>query len=339
VRRGRGGGRLIREGRHQTPVSSQKFGVSRVPIHDLRRVFANQFPGGWPRALRMRNGHRAVEPYDRVPRGHLPRPERRRAAGGSPVADRTGGMRTLDVVQPLLNVTALHISLIADPTRVIPEVGMGGFNPSPDEARLRADPSWPDLEGVLRSELLLQLAHEVHHAMRRWAIGYGSTLLEAVVTEGLADHFSLEASGGTSPATLGARPDTRGARSVDTGSGVACYRKLRSRRMVRRYQPLHPALDGIRGRLRAGSSILESGLHEARLGAGWRAGGVLRALRSLSHGHPVTKFRSGARSVPKNRRSVACEAGRVEMLTPNIKTALTRTPASAGSRPRKYGVP
>lgn len=106
--------------------------------------------------------------------------------------------RTLDVVRPLLNVTDLRISLIADPAQVIPEVGMGGFNPSPDEVRLYADPSWPDLENVLRSELLLQIAHEVHHAMRRRAVGYGSTLLQAAVSEGLADHFSLEVSGATS---------------------------------------------------------------------------------------------------------------------------------------------
>ena len=73
---------------------------------------------------------------------------------------------------------------------------MGGFNPSADEVRLYADSSRPDLETVLRSELLPQLAHEIHHAMRRRAVGYGSTLLQAAVTEGLADHFSLEVSGG-----------------------------------------------------------------------------------------------------------------------------------------------
>ncbi|MGE0554605.1 MAG: DUF2268 domain-containing putative Zn-dependent protease, partial [Gemmatimonadales bacterium] len=88
---------------------------------------------------------------------------------------------------------------IADATQVIPEVGMGGLNPSPDEVRLYADPSWPDLELVLRTHLLSQLAHEIHHAMRRRAIGYGSTLLEAAISEGLADHFALEASGGSPP--------------------------------------------------------------------------------------------------------------------------------------------
>lgn len=107
--------------------------------------------------------------------------------------------RTLDAVQPLLSLTDLRISLIADPNQVIPEIGMGGFNPSAGEVRLYADPSWPDLEGLLRSELLTQLAHEMHHAKRRRLRGYGSTLLQAAVSEGLADHFALEASGGAPP--------------------------------------------------------------------------------------------------------------------------------------------
>lgn len=108
-----------------------------------------------------------------------------------PVVEEEVG-RTLDVVRPLLGVDELRISLIADPSRVIPEVGLGGFNPSRDEVRLYADPTWPGLEAVLRAELMSILAHEIHHVMRRRAVGYGSTLLQAAVTEGLADHFALE---------------------------------------------------------------------------------------------------------------------------------------------------
>ena len=36
------------------------------------------------------------------------------------------------------------------------------------------------------------LAHGLHHAARWIKPGYGTTLLEALVTEGLADHFSCE---------------------------------------------------------------------------------------------------------------------------------------------------
>lgn len=115
---------------------------------------------------------------------------------------------TLDIVQPLLGVSELRIAVVADPSRVIPEIGFGGFNPSEHEVRLYADPSWPDLEAVLRSEVMVTLAHEIHHAMRRRAIGYGSTLLQAAVSEGLADHFSIEISGSPPPPwATGLTPD------------------------------------------------------------------------------------------------------------------------------------
>ncbi|MEZ4584790.1 MAG: DUF2268 domain-containing putative Zn-dependent protease [Gemmatimonadales bacterium] len=104
------------------------------------------------------------------------------AAHRSVIVEEVG--RTLDAVRPLLDVTGLRILLIADATEVIPEIGMGGFNPSVDEVRLYADPSLPDIVSVLRTHLLPQLAHEIHHAMRRRAIGYGSTLLQAAVSEG-----------------------------------------------------------------------------------------------------------------------------------------------------------
>lgn len=107
--------------------------------------------------------------------------------------------RTLDIVQPLLDVSELRIAVVADPNRVIPEIGLGGFNPHGHEVRLYVDPSWPNLESVLRAHVMPTLAHEIHHAMRRRAVGYGSTLLQAAISEGLADHFSIEVSGSPVP--------------------------------------------------------------------------------------------------------------------------------------------
>lgn len=107
--------------------------------------------------------------------------------------------RTLDVVAPLIDVSGVRIVIVADPSGVIPEVGFGGFNPGTHEVRLFADPSSTDLDVVLRAQVMPTLAHELHHAARRRAVGYGSTLLEAAVTEGLADHFSLQVSPGPPP--------------------------------------------------------------------------------------------------------------------------------------------
>ena len=43
------------------------------------------------------------------------------------------------------------------------------------------------------------LAHEMHHAKRRRTVGYGSSLLEASASEGLADSFAMEITGNGPP--------------------------------------------------------------------------------------------------------------------------------------------
>src|SRR5688572_6073621 len=62
------------------------------------------------------------------------------------------------------------------------------------------------------------------------------------------------------------------------------------------------------------------------------AGSAISVLKSLGD-HPYFAGSS------KNWRSVPSDAGDVSRLTANIIAALTNTPASAESRPRKYGEP
>ena len=112
--------------------------------------------------------------------------------------------RTIERVRPLLGVSDLRIAVIDDPSGVIPETGFGGYNPNAGEVRLFADSNRPDVEAAIRSELAPTLAHEIHHAMRRRAIGYGSSLLQATISEGLADHFSIEVSPGYDPPWISA---------------------------------------------------------------------------------------------------------------------------------------
>lgn len=99
---------------------------------------------------------------------------------------------TVDLVGSRLALPPVHIVVNTDLRLVIQEVGVGGFAPNANRVTLSIDPSRPDLAGVIQDALPPILAHELHHTARHAAAGYGSTLFEAVVSEGLADHFSLE---------------------------------------------------------------------------------------------------------------------------------------------------
>lgn len=45
---------------------------------------------------------------------------------------------------------------------------------------------------TIRDQIPRVLAHELHHCMRTRGPGYGETLAEALISEGLADHFDHE---------------------------------------------------------------------------------------------------------------------------------------------------
>ena len=86
----------------------------------------------------------------------------------------------------------ITIRIRVSSTNVIPEIGIGGYNPNPNEIILSIDPNFSDIEQSLRNELGPTIAHEMHHAKRRRTVGYGSSLLQAMITEGMADSFSME---------------------------------------------------------------------------------------------------------------------------------------------------
>lgn len=98
----------------------------------------------------------------------------------------------VDAVMPITGVT---IRVRANPAGVIGELGLGGFAPSGREVLLSFDPASPMLPAALDSDLGPMVAHELHHARRWQTVGYGGTLRAAMVSEGLADHFSIEVFG------------------------------------------------------------------------------------------------------------------------------------------------
>jgi Predicted Zn-dependent protease (DUF2268) len=96
----------------------------------------------------------------------------------------------------------ISIYVALDSSRSIPEIGVGGFtDPSNGTVSIWIDDTPPGgLKAVLETWIPAALAHELHHSSRvRTGPGYGSTLAEALVTEGLADHFVTEAFPDTPP--------------------------------------------------------------------------------------------------------------------------------------------
>ena len=74
---------------------------------------------------------------------------------------------------------------------VIPEWGIAGHAPAPGIIEITLDPSRVAPEHFRRT-----LVHEMHHLARWEGPGYGRSLGEALVSEGLAGHFVLQVLGG-----------------------------------------------------------------------------------------------------------------------------------------------
>lgn len=79
---------------------------------------------------------------------------------------------------------------------VIPEKGHLGFCPEADVVYITVDPESAAFCNNEAHSIERMFAHELHHAVRWTGPGYGSTLGEAIVSEGLAGHFSQELFGG-----------------------------------------------------------------------------------------------------------------------------------------------
>jgi len=83
-----------------------------------------------------------------------------------------------------------------DVSGVIPEVGVGGYSASPNLLYIRIDPDFKGITKTLDASLRSTIAHEINHCVRSFLRGPEKTLLEAIVSEGLADHFDIEVNGG-----------------------------------------------------------------------------------------------------------------------------------------------
>lgn len=83
------------------------------------------------------------------------------------------------------------IIVVDDSSGAIPELGVGGWAKE-SHILISINPEFPNLYKTLEMKLRRVFAHELHHVTRMNGEGQGITLLEAMVLEGLADHFDIQ---------------------------------------------------------------------------------------------------------------------------------------------------
>lgn len=91
-----------------------------------------------------------------------------------------------------LKADQIDVIFLYNPWAVIPELGVGAYSPGPYHLFVYLDPSFKDLK---QEDILLSIVHEGHHCMRWRKPGYGMSLGEAIISEGLATLFEEEISG------------------------------------------------------------------------------------------------------------------------------------------------
>ena len=97
-----------------------------------------------------------------------------------------------------LSLDGVDVAMYVTPW-TLPETGVGGYAPLSHWIQVTLTPDNPHFAGGWRTEIPATIAHELHHARRWRGPGYGSTLLEALVSEGLAQHFEADERGGPPP--------------------------------------------------------------------------------------------------------------------------------------------
>lgn len=121
-------------------------------------------------------------------------------------------------IEPLIHDSLAELSdhfdlsdldvIVYPSTQSIPELGVNGFAESGHLLHLKLDVSNRYFASQHAQAIPALLAHEVHHCMRDRTVGYGETLAQALVSEGLACAFERQVTGRL-PAYATALSDTQ----------------------------------------------------------------------------------------------------------------------------------
>lgn len=110
---------------------------------------------------------------------------------------RTAEQRIATCLAPHIEMPPIDVVIQRLTGETIPELGLAGFSLRRSCMAITLDPDNPHFEASLQAgQFTRSLTHEFHHCLRSGRVGYGTTLAEALVSEGLADQFDREINGG-----------------------------------------------------------------------------------------------------------------------------------------------
>lgn len=92
-------------------------------------------------------------------------------------------------VQDLGNIDVVFYN---NPGATFKEIGLGGYTPVANTVFISLDLKHPHIGKSVEEDLPYMLAHEFNHAIRFRTPIQRETLFEAMISEGLADHFAIE---------------------------------------------------------------------------------------------------------------------------------------------------
>ncbi len=107
--------------------------------------------------------------------------------------------QTVAQIQSLMPIDNVDVVICFNPIGAMGHY-IGGFSPSNDVVFIYLNQlEKSDFENSLKNQLPSIIAHELHHAIRWIKPGYGNTLVETFITEGLAQAFELHFLGNELP--------------------------------------------------------------------------------------------------------------------------------------------
>jgi uncharacterized protein YjaZ len=98
-------------------------------------------------------------------------------------------------VEAVIDLPDVDIIFADIPDYAIDETGVAGKILAKNYVRIAIDPEHKNVQENLASELKSSIAHELNHSSRRHMVGKNDILLETLVAEGLAVHFSIQITG------------------------------------------------------------------------------------------------------------------------------------------------